>query len=355
MTEALEVNKDEKYVSTPDGKFPFDYLIIATGSKHSYFGKEEWEQYAPGLKTLGDALQIRERILNSLEEAEKISDPGERKKYLNFVIVGGGPTGVEMAGAIAEIINATIIKDYKRIGAGQAKVYLVEAVPRILSMYPEELSGRAVKDLNKLGVEVHLNTRVTNIDAGGVDLGDTRIESVNVIWAAGNSASKLIRSLNIETDKAGRAVVNPDLSIPGCPDIFVIGDAAVLKDSSGNILPGVAPVAIQQGKYTAEIIRKQVPPGKRKPFHYRDKGNLATIGRAKAVADIHGFKLAGFIAWLTWSFVHIFFLIGFRNRIRVMAEWIWYYITYRHGIRLITGNPEVQREKKAHLMQNTNI
>jgi NADH:ubiquinone reductase (H+-translocating) len=335
MGDVKSIDKDRREVLTADQVYPYDYLIVATGARHSYFGKDEWEKYAPGLKTVSDALTVREKILCSLEQAEKINDSLQREKYLNFVIVGGGPTGVEMAGAIAEIAKRTIIRDFKNFNASHTTVYLVEALPRILTMYDEKLAEHAVEDLKKLGVEVLLKKMVTGVDENGVTMGDDFIPSVNIIWAAGNQVSNLIRTLNTETDKAGRAVVSPDLTINGYDNIFVIGDAANYKNADGTVLPAIAPVAIQQGKYAAKVIREKIPPSERAPFKYSDRGNMATIGRAKAVAEIKGLKLTGFIAWLAWSLVHVLFLIGFRNRFRVMAEWIWYYITFRQGIRLI--------------------
>ncbi len=332
MDEVIDINKDEKIVILPDMKISYDYLIIAAGARHSYFGNDSWEPFAPGLKTLSDALIIREKILRALEEAEKLN-PADYQKYLNFVVVGGGPTGVEMAGAIAEIVKRSWLRDFKNISASKTKVYLIEAADRILLPYPPQLSLKAQKQLESLGVSVLLNTKVTAVNQDGVFVGNEFIESKNVIWAAGNAASPLLKKLNTELDRAGRAIVNTDLSIPGSTEIFIIGDAAAFKDENGNYLPGVAPVAIQQGKFVADLLKNNAS-GK-KTFKYRDKGILATIGRAKAIAFIKGLKLTGFLAWLAWTFIHIMVLIGFRNRVRVMTEWAWYYITFRHGIRLI--------------------
>lgn len=257
------------------------------------------------------------------------------QKYLTFVVIGGGPTGVELAGSIAEIAKKNMIRDYKNIRPEDTKVILVELLPRILISYTKDLSEKAKRSLEQMGVDVRLNTKVTDVNDNGVELGDIFIESKNVIWAAGNLASPLISTLDIETDKAGRAIVEDDCSIPGHPNIFVIGDAALLKDAKGEILPGVAPVAMQQGKFVGRLIVNG-NDNKHKKFIYVDKGSMATIGKARAVAMIKGLKLSGWFAWLAWSFVHIFFLIGFRNRFRVFAEWIWYYITNRQGTRLIT-------------------
>lgn len=337
LDEVISVDKEKSIVKLSNSEMSFDYLILSPGARHSYFGNDNWEKYAPGLKTLSDALKIRELILNSLEAAEKEPDADRRKKYLTFVVIGGGPTGVELAGAIAEIAKKTMIKDYKNFRADDTKVILVEALPRILTSYTTDLSQKAKEDLEQMGADVRLNTKVTDVNEDGVQLGDIFIESKNVIWAAGNLASPLLKTLDIELDRAGRAVVEDDCSIPGYPNIFVIGDAALMKDKNGEILPGVAPVAMQQGKYVGKLIVNDDKNGSRKEFVYVDKGSMATIGKAKAVAMIRGLKLSGLLAWFAWSVVHIFFLIGFRNRFRVFAEWIWYYITNRQGTRLITN------------------
>jgi len=336
MGEVENIDKLNKLVHLKDTEIPFDYLIVATGARHSYFGKDHWEQYAPGLKTIQDAIYIREKILSSLEEAEK-SNPDNYQKYLTYIIVGGGPTGVELAGAIAEIAKKTWMNDFRNIDASKTRVYLVEASPRLLMAFPEELSRKAKEELESMGVTVKVNTMVTDVTADGIQTKDEFIDSVNVIWAAGNSASPLLKTLGVETDKVGRVLVNKDLTIPGHSNIFVLGDAAALKDDKGNFLPAVAQVAMQEGRYAAEIIRSGISAEKRKSFRYKDKGIMATVGRAKAVAFVGGFKLSGLFAWLTWSFVHVMFLIGFRNRVKVMVEWSWYYITLKHGIRLITG------------------
>jgi len=329
------IDKKKKKVFFNGTEIEFDYLIIATGSKHTYFGKDEWEKYSPGLKTLNDALKIRENILLSLETAEKEEDPEKRQKYLNFVIIGGGPTGVELAGAISEIVNENLISDFRNINASMTKVYLVEALPTVLSSYPEKLSNCALEDLKDLEVEMILNERVTEINETGVRIGERFIESRNILWAAGNQASSLIKTLDTTTDKMGRAIVNNDLSIKDYNKIFIIGDAAAVKNEKGDYLPAIAPVAIQQGRFVAKIITRDVNGKSRSKFKYKDRGTMATIGKAKAVAEIKGFKLTGLIAWLAWSLVHVLFLISFRNKIRVMSEWIWHYLTNRPGIRLI--------------------
>ena len=340
LGEVKSIDKEKKKVFFNGSELYFDYLIIATGSRHFYFGKDEWENFAPGLKTLNDALKIRETILLSLEAAEKEKDPVKRQKYLNFVIIGGGPTGVELAGAISEIVNQNLIPDFRNIDASMTKVYMIEALPNILSSYPESLSRRALEDLQKLEVEVILNEKVTGINENGVKVGDRFIETKNILWAAGNQASSLIKTAGIQTDRAGRAVVSDDLSIEGYSNIFVIGDAAAFKNEKGEHLPAIAPVAIQQGKFVSKIIAEGLIGKPHKKFIYKDRGTMATIGKAKAVAVIKGFKLSGLIAWLAWSLIHVLFLISFRNKLRVMSEWIWHYITNRPGIRLIVKYTE---------------
>lgn len=337
LDEVISVDKEKRTIKLPNSELSFDYLILSPGARHSYFGNDPWEKFAPGLKTLSDALKIRELILNSLEAAEKEPDVKERTKYLTFVVIGGGPTGVELAGAFAEIAKKNMIKDYKNFHADDTKIILVEALPRILTSYTEDLSQKAKEDLEQMGVDVRINTKVTNVSDNGVQLGDIFIESKNVVWAAGNVASPLLKTLNINLDKAGRAIVESDCSISGYPNIFVIGDAAFMNDDKGQVLPGVAPVAMQQGRFVGRLIKNGLDKNNSKKFIYVDKGSMATIGKAKAVAMIRGLKLSGLIAWFAWSFVHIFFLIGFRNRFRVFAEWIWYYISNRQGTRLITN------------------
>jgi NADH dehydrogenase len=335
MAEVTSIDKINRKVIFNNSSLSFDYLIIAPGNRHSYFGNDDWEKYAPGLKTLNDALKIRENVLLSLEAAERMENPELREKYLNFVIVGGGPTGVELAGAIAEIVNNNFIKDFKNINARMTKVFLVEAMPRLLQAFPEKLSAKALKELEYLEVDVLFNKRITGIDENGVKLGDESINTKNIIWAAGNRASPLLKTLDIELDRSGRGIVNWDLSIKNHPDIFIIGDAAAFEIAECEYLPELAPVAMQQGKYVARIISKGFYGKEREKFKYRDKGALATIRKGKSIAVIKGLKLSGLLAWLTWSFVHIMYLINYRSRIRVMAEWIWYFITNRPGTRLI--------------------
>jgi NADH dehydrogenase len=339
LDEAVSIDKEKKrvYVSRIDIEdfIEYDYLVLAVGTKHSYFGKNEWEKYAPGLKTLNDALTIREKVFSSLEIAEKLHGTEEASKYLTFVIVGGGPTGVELAGALSEILLENVKNDYRFIDSRQINIYLIEGIDKILPSFPDELSHRAQTDLENLGVKILLNTRVTDIDEKGVIIGDKIIKTKNIIWAAGNEAQPLLKTLNVPLDKSGRVIAERDLTIKNYPEIFVIGDAAVVKDEKGNYLPGVAQVAIQQGKFVAKMIMGSSGINKNEVFKYRDRGTLATIGRAKAVALIKGYKFTGLIAWLLWAFVHILFLIGFRNKALVIIEWIWYYFSLKPGIRLI--------------------
>ena len=317
----------------------YDALAVATGARHSYFGHPEWEPIAPGLKSLEDAFEIRRRILLAFELAEQEEDAARRRALLNFVLVGAGPTGVELAGAIAEIKQFTLRRDFRNIDPKEARVLLIEAGPRVLPTYPEDLSVKAAKQLRRLGVEVLTDTMVTGISDDTVTAGTTRIDSRTVIWAAGNLASPLLRSLGAPVDRQGRVIVEPDCSIPGHPEVFVLGDAANFSHQTGAPLPGTCPVAIQMGKYVAVVLRREergiTEP--RLPFHYFDKGQLAVIGRGRGVADLGPAHFGGFVAWLLWIFVHIFFLIGFRNRVIVLIEWAISYFTYSRGARLITG------------------
>jgi NADH:ubiquinone reductase (H+-translocating) len=338
MDEVTNIDVNRGVIELVSGEIiSFDYLILAPGAVYNYFGNQDWESVAPGLKTLNNALSIRERILVSLEHADRIKDPQKRKFYLTYAIIGGGPTGVEMAGAIAEIAKRNMMRDFRNISPDETEVYLIEAAERILSGYPESLSAKAQRDLEKMGVKVLLNNPVNRIDKNGVHLNDFFIETPNIIWSAGIKTVPLLKTLSAEADRTGRIKVRDDLTVPGTDHVFVIGDAAYVEDEIGNPLPALAPVAIQQGKYVAEMIKKREMGRKTKPFRYVDKGSMATIGRAKAIADVRGFTFSGFFAWLLWSFIHIFFLIGFRNRFRVFAEWIWHYVTFKRGVRLITS------------------
>ena len=319
---------------------PYDYLIIATGATHSYFDHPEWSQWAPGLKSIEDALEIRRRVLLAYESAEREEDPAIRREFLTFVVIGAGPTGVELAGAFAEIAFHAMHRDFRRIDPSQAKIILVEGLPRVLPSYPEDLSDKARLQLEGMNVEIRTSTMVTSVDAGGVTLGEERIKARTVVWAAGVQASSLARSLGAPLDKAGRVIVQSDLSVPDHPEIFVTGDLASVSNDDGSKVPGVASAAIQEGRYAGRTIRRDLRGQPRTPFRYRDKGSLATIGRAAAVADLGRFHLSGWVAWIAWLVIHVFFLIGFRNRVMVVTEWAWAYLTRRRGARLITGESD---------------
>ena len=321
---------------TDGGAASYDYLIVATGARHSYFGHDEWEPLAPGLKSLEDALEIRRRVLLAFERAERETDPVRRHAYLTFVIVGGGPTGVEMAGAVAEIRRYALRRDFRRIDPGEATVMLLEGGPRVLPSYPESLSDEAKLELRRLGVEVRTETMVTDIRPGWVHAAGWTIPTRTVVWAAGNTASPILKSLGAPLDRMGRAIVEPDCTIPGHPEVFVLGDAASFNHQECGTLPGICPVAIQMGEYTARVIEGDLAGRPRRAFSYWDKGQLAVIGRGQAVADIWKLHFGGLLAWLIWIFVHVFFLIGFRNRVLVLLQWAWSYLTYSRGARLIT-------------------
>ncbi|MBK7576941.1 MAG: NAD(P)/FAD-dependent oxidoreductase [Ignavibacteria bacterium] len=340
MTTVTNIDTQRKEVITTDGAYQYDSLILAPGARHSYFGHEEWEQNAPGLKDLSDALLIRERILRTFEEAEHHAATVVARTMLTFVVVGGGPTGVELAGAIAEISLRTMLPDFPRLKRSDVRVILVEGGPRILSSFSDSHSIKAVKMLQRLGVEVMCDSAVSDVSDHGVMVGNEFIASRNVIWAAGNKASQLLETLDVELDRAGRVLVNPDCSVPLLSDVFVIGDGAHFNTLNGP-LPGVAQVAMQQGVYVAKLIKKNIPREGRAPFHYRDYGTMATIGRAKAVAHVFGIRSSGLIAWLMWAVIHVMQLISFRNRLKVMVEWMWYYISFQPGARLIIDRDEV--------------
>ncbi len=389
MAEVTGFDLAHRVVKIPDAEIPYDYLIVAAGATHSYFGHDEWEPYAPGLKTIEDALEIRRRVLLAFELAERQALSGETATPLNFVVVGGGPTGVELAGTLAEISRHALAHEFRSIDPARTHILLLEGGPRVLPAYAEDLSRSAEEQLHHLGVEVRTSSVVTQIEPGTVDVGATRLPATVILWAAGVAASPLGKSLGMPVDRAGRVLVEPDLSLPGHPEVFVIGDLAALKDKQGKLLPGVAPVAIQEGRFVAKLIREElkasgikpagiksvgtksagappfsrtlpgrgreagdfelhsdlqsdvppnVHPDSRPAFHYWDKGSLATIGRAAAVAQFGRIHISGFIAWLSWLFVHILFLIGFRNRLLVFIQWAWSYVTYERGARLITGS-----------------
>jgi NADH dehydrogenase len=337
LAEVGSIDVERREVRFTDGTMArYDYLVVATGARHSYFGHDEWEPLAPGLKSLEDALEIRRRVLLAFERAERERDPVRRHAYLTFVIVGGGPTGVEMAGAVAEIRRYALRRDFRHIDPGEATVMLLEGGPRLLTSYPESLSDEAKVELRRLGVEVRTETLVTDIRPGSVSAAGWTIPTQTVIWAAGNTASPILKSLGVPLDGVGRALVEPDCTIPGHPEVFVLGDAAAFNHQPGGTLPGISPVAIQMGIYAARTIEGDIAGRARRAFRYWDKGQLAVIGRGQAVADIWKLHFGGFLAWLIWIFVHVFFLIGFRNRVLVLLQWAWSYVTYSRGARLIT-------------------
>ena len=325
----------------------YDYLILATGTRHAYFGHDEWEKWAPGLKNVEDARRIRKRFLLAFERAEWEEDPGARQALLTFVVVGGGPTGVELAGVLPEMCRVAFRPDFRRIDTAKVRVILVEGGPRILPAFPESLSARAQRDLEKLGVEVRTNTLVTNIDEQGVDVGSERIASQSVFWAAGNAASPLGKTLDVPLDRVGRVLVEPALSVPGDPRVFVIGDLAAAKLPDGSFVPSVAPAANQMGQHAARNIRALIAGEASRPFRYLNKGDLATIGRHKAVASFGGgrIRIAGYFAWFTWLFVHIAYLVGFRNRISVLLQWAYNYVFFERGVRLITETEDASMSR----------
>ena len=336
MGEVTSIDTAARAVDLADGaRLPYDYLLVCTGARHSYFGHDEWELLAPGLKSLEDALEIRRRVFTAFERAERESDPVKRHADLTFVVVGGGATGVEMAGAVAEIRTFALRRDFRHIDPRDATVLLLEGGPRILPSYPETLSAEAKRELRRLGVDVRTETFVTDVRPGTVHAAGWTIPTNTVIWAAGNVASPLLKTLGVPLDRQGRVPVQPDCTISGHPEVFVLGDAAAFADGD-RTLPGICPVAIQMGQYAARTIRADLNSRSREPFRYWDKGQLAVIGRGQAVADIGRLHFGGFIAWFLWIFIHIFFLIGFRNRVLVLIEWAWAYLTYQRGARLIT-------------------
>ena len=338
LAEVESVDIEAKKIKTTDLEIPYDFLILATGARHSYFGHNEWEKLAPGLKSLEDAIELRRRLLMAFEYAEKITDEAARKAAMTFVIIGGGPTGVEMAGAIAEIARYTLAKDFRHIDPSQARVILIEGEPRLLASFPEDLSVSAMKQLVDLGVEVRTSVRATNLTETGLQMGDEFIPCRVKIWAAGNNASFVGKTLGVPIDRVGRVMVNDDLTIPGHPEVQVIGDLANFSHQTGQPLPGVSPVAMQQGRHAAKNILRMIKQREPQRFRYWDKGSMATIGRNKAVADLNFVHLSGLPAWLVWLFVHIIFLVGFRNRLAVLFQWGWAYFTFNAGARLITRN-----------------
>jgi len=339
LDEVIGIDAAARQVKTRSGAGPtYDYLVLATGSQYNYFGHDDWPRLAPGLKSLDDATLIRRRLLLAFEQAESIPEPAIQRRLLTFVLVGAGPTGVEMAGALAELAHATLSRDFRHINPQTARILLVEAAPRMLAGFPEKLADFAQGELERMGVEVLLDTPIEAIDDQGVVAKGRRIDAANVIWCAGDAATPAARWLDVPAEKGSRVRVAPDLSVPGHADIFVIGDAAFVIARGGEPLPGLAPVAKQQGRYVGALLARRVggEPAQL-PFHYRDEGALATIGRHAAIADLGRIKLTGFIAWVLWGVVHIFFLIGFRNRLAVFVNWSWAWLTYGRGARLITG------------------
>ncbi|WP_284449676.1 NAD(P)/FAD-dependent oxidoreductase [Pseudoxanthomonas mexicana] len=343
LAEVAAIAPQEKHVVLADGTtIAYDALLLATGATHAYFGHDEWARHAPGLKTLDDALQLRRHLLLAFERAEAETDPGKRAAWLSFAIVGGGPTGVELAGTLAEIARHTLKNEFRRIDPSQARVRLVEAGPRVLASFPDTLSEKARRQLERLGVEVVTGTPVSDITDEGYRLGETFIPAKTVVWAAGVAASPLARTLGVSLDRAGRVPVQPDLSIAGHPDIFVAGDLAAVT-SDGRPVPGVAPAAKQMGRHVAQVLRARLD-GRASPgdFRYQDYGNLATIGRMAAVVDFGRLKFSGLLAWWFWLTAHVFFLIGFRNRLVVLLNWCWAYWSYQRGARIILGKDEDQ-------------
>jgi NADH:quinone reductase (non-electrogenic) len=333
--EVEKINLNRKMIETNSLELKYDYLILACGTQHSYFGNEQWEEFSPGLKTIEQATEIRRRVLLAFEKAEIENDAEKKKELLSFVIVGGGPTGVELAGAVGEMSRFTLSKDFRNIDPKLTRIILVEAGARILPMYSEKLSSRATRDLEKLGVQVWTSSKVTNVDANGVDVGQERLNAKNILWAAGVQASKLNYELGVQLDNQGRVIIEQDLSVANHPNLFVLGDQAHFNDKVGNPLPALAPIALQQGKFAAKNILLQIDGQERKSYKYIDKGQAATIGRSKAVVETWKLEYGGFIAWLTWIAIHIYYLTGFKNRLFVIISWAWSHLTFSRGARLI--------------------
>ena len=336
--EVTGVDLNERVIKSyaSDLEMEYDYLILACGAQHSYFGHPEWEEFAPGLKTLEQAIEIRRRILSAFENAENEPDPEKQKALLNFVVVGGGPTGVELAGAIADISRTVLVDDFRRIDPSQAKIILVEMLPRLLATFAADLAEKTKQDLTELGVEVRTSARVERIDAQGVQVGSEFIPSKSVFWAAGVQAARLEINPPVEMDRAGRIKVKDDLSVPAYDNVFVVGDMAFLEVAPGKIVPGLAPAAMQEGRHAARVILSSIRGKQRPAFRYVDKGQMATIGKYRAVMESGRLKMTGRLAWLAWLFVHVFYLIGFKNRVAVMAQWVWSYLFSKRGARLIT-------------------
>jgi NADH dehydrogenase len=354
LGEVLSINLEKRSIAFSENvEVDYDYLVLATGATHSYFGRDEWAKQAPGLKTIEDATSIRRRFLMAFEAAEIEADPEARRRVLTFVIVGGGPTGVELAGAMAEIAHGTIPRDFRRVDTKTARVVVVEGQPRLLASFPEAASAAAKRQLEELGVEIRTGLHVTGVDDKGVLIGEERIEAGTVLWAAGVRASPLGKTLGVELDRAGRVVVGPDLTVAGRPEVFVIGDMSLVKDPvTGEQVPGVAQGAIQMGDYAARVIAAETralcsnhPPPDRPPFRYFDKGSMAVIGRNKAIAVVAGRTFSGFVAWTLWAFIHVLYLVSFRSRLMVCFQWFWSYLFLDRGARLITGEGDVKLTK----------
>ena len=341
LGDVFDFDVGNRRVLTTAFELEYDYLIVATGATHSYFGHAEWQPLAPGLKTIEDALEIRRRVLLAFELAERETLVRGTHEEINFVIIGGGPTGVELAGTLAEVARRTLREDFRHIDSTRTRIILLEGTPRLLPNYPEDLSHSAQAQLERLGVEVRTGAMVTNVDAGAVQVGDSVLPATVTLWAAGVAASPIGKLLKAPTDKAGRVQVSADLSLPGRPEVFVIGDLAAFRDAQGQLVPGLAQAAIQEGRHTADNILRDLTGRPRDAFVYRNKGTLATIGRAAAVADFGPIHFSGLTAWLTWLFVHILFLVGFRNRIAVLFDWALSYLTFERAVRLITGTSEM--------------
>jgi NADH dehydrogenase len=344
LGDVVRIDTAARRIELEDGAaLDYDYTIVATGASHAYFGHEEWAEHAPGLKTLEDAIDIRRRVLLAFERAEREEDPEKRRELLTFVLAGAGPTGVELAGTLAEIARQTLRDEFRSIDTSRARIVLVEAGPHILPTFPPKLRDAARASLERLGVEVRESTRVTGIDAHGVTLGGERLNAGTVLWAAGVAASPLVAALGVPTDPAGRVVVEPDLSVPGHPEVFVVGDAAAFLHQTGKPLPGVAQVAMQGAAHAARNVMRRIRRDATLPFVYRDKGSMAIVGRNSAIADLGWARFSGPLAWLAWLFLHIFMLIGFRNRLVVLLQWAVAYLTFQRSVRLITNDPERSR------------
>jgi NADH dehydrogenase len=336
LGEVDRIDCDSKQVRTTDNiAYAYDYLILAAGARHSYFGHDQWEELAPGLKSLEDAIELRRRILSAFEAAEMSNSEEDRKAALTFTIVGAGPTGVEMAGAIAELAHKTLSADFRRIDLRSTRILLLDGAPRVLLSFPEDLSRSALAQLKSMGVEVHTGAIVKDVSSRGVTVNNEFVPSRTVVWAAGNAAAPIAKSSGAETDRAGRIIVNEDLSVPGHTEIFAIGDMACFKHQTGQPLPGVSPVAMQMGRRASKNILLLIRGEKPEPFRYFDKGSMATIGRNKAIADLKFARFGGFFAWLTWLSIHLIFLVGFRNQLLVLFQWAWSYLTFGRGARLI--------------------